>query len=113
MSDILPTMIDKAKNIYALAGGDFHKQLGWHLVHGFVISIPVAFCMGYWCVKGKEQVAVPLEEANCLCMTYLCGSMKDGLELLVDHVPYVTFQREIKGDPRFRTYNFKQLYSKI
>jgi len=33
--------------------------------------------------------------------------------LLVDHVPYVTFQREIKGDPRFRTYNFKQLYSKI
>jgi len=106
-------MIRKAKEIYSKAGGDFHSQLGWHLVHGIVISIPLTFCMGYWCVKGKEQVAVSLEEANCLCMTYLCGSMKDGLELLVDHVPYVTFQREIKSDPRFRTYNFKQLYSKI
>ena len=107
------TMIDKAKNIYTLAGGDFHGQVGWHLVHGIVISIPLAFCMGYWCVKGKEQVAVPLDQANCICLTYVCGSIKEAAALLVDQVPYVTFQREIKDDPRFRTYNFKQIYSKI
>ena len=106
-------MIDKAKNIYALAGGDFHGQVGWHLVHGIVISVPLAFCMGYWCVKEKEQVAVTLEDANCICLTYVCGSIKEAAALLVDQVPYVTFQREIKGDPRFRTYNFKQIYSKI
>jgi len=105
-------MIEKAKQIYMLAGGDFALQLGWHLVHGVVISVPLAFCMGYWCVKGNERVSVPLEEADCLCLTYVCGSMREAAALLVDTVPYVTFQREIKGDPRFRTYNFKQIYSK-
>ena len=113
MSDTFFTMIDKAKNIYALAGGDFHGQIGWHLVHGVVISIPTAFCMGYWCIKGKARKAVALKNANCLCLTYVCGSMKDAVALLLDSVQFVTFQREIKGDARFRTYNLKQIYSKI
>jgi hypothetical protein len=106
-------MIDKAKQIYMLAGGDFSLQLGWHLVHGFVISLPLAFCMGYWCVKGDERVSVAFEDANCFCLTYVCGSMKDAVTPLLGYVPYVTFQREIKGDPRFRTYDFSKIYSKI
>jgi hypothetical protein len=106
-------MIDKAKQIYMLAGGDFHTQLGWHLVHGFVISLPLAFCMGYWCMKGEEQVAVTHDVADCVCLTYVCGSIKEAVQPVANSVPYVTFQREIKGDPRFRTYDFKKIYSKI
>ena len=106
-------MIEEAKQIYMLAGGDFHGQIGWHLVHGVIISVPTAFCMGYWCKKSNPLLALSLDKADCLCLTYVYGSMKDAVALLLDTVKYVTFQREIKGDPRFRTYNLKQIYSKI
>lgn len=106
-------MIDKAKQIYMLAGGDFHSQLGWHLVNGFVISLPLVFCMGYWCMLGDERVAVDAKDANCACFTYVCGDMKASMTPLVDTVQYVTFQREIKGDSRYRTYDFKTIYEKL
>jgi hypothetical protein len=106
-------MIRKAKEIYSKAGGDFHSQLGWHLVHGIVVSLPNCFMFGYFCNRNKPTQPKLLEESDCIFITLCVGDMRQAGLQIVELVPWIAYEREFKGDKRIRITNFKKFFNKI
>ena len=105
--------LQKAIRIYEQHNADFSDAIGWHLANGCVVSIPNAFLMGYFCSKDDSSTPLPHADANCLRVTMCVGNMFEATTPLIGLAEWVTYEREIKGDPRVRTVNFIKLYQKL
>ena len=77
------------KTEYALAcddesfGGNFQRELDWHHSNGWVVDIPQAFGMGYFCEENGVKI---------LKVSYIRGDMKSllrwCLNLVVDKIEF-------------------------
>jgi len=105
--------LNHAIRIYNDNNEDFAELLKWHLAYGVVVSLPDCFMFGFFCDKSNPRESKLLSDSNCVYITMCVGNMRLAAEQIVQLVPWIAYEREIKGDKRIRVTNFKNFYKKL
>ena len=103
----------KAIQIYEQNDTDFSEILKWHLANGVVVSMRDCFMFGFFSRRSNPTECVTLDEADCVFVTLCVGDMHLAGKQIVELVPWIAYERELKGDKRIRITNFKNFYKKL
>ena len=98
----METEFEVAKRKHNEANVDFDETLRWHLLYGFVVSIPYVFATGYFYKDGERTVVY---------ISYMGGDMKLFLKYANFEIDFIEFQRNFNG--KTKRYDYKRFVEKI
>lgn len=105
--------LQTALKLYESQNIDMQSLIGWHLLHGIVISTGKVFALCYHASSNDVGEAVAFEQADTLFVTICCGDMASVLKPLKDNYKYLSFRRDFKKSSRTRLLNMNKFYSKL
>lgn len=104
---------DDAIEIYSKYGEDFTDALAWHLAYGVVVSLPDCLMLAYFCDRSDVRQCLDVTQSDCVFVTMCIGDMRQAGKQIVELVPYIAYERELKGDNRIRIKDFRKFYNKL
>lgn len=105
--------LETALKLYESNNIDLQSLIGWHLLHGIVISTQKVFALCFHTNSSDVEKAILFEESDTLYVTMCCGNMASGLQSFKNNYKYIAFRRDFKGSSRNRLFNMKKFYLKI